>query len=88
MPPKSRRTRGKKIRKTRRVKRQGGAEAPSNELLVKIIAATKASPTIVNPASKFVVVTYWWGGDNRNRNTQDPCPEEVGDMVKQDMIKA
>lgn len=33
----------------------------------------KPVPTIVNPASKFVVSTYWWGGDNLNKNTARPC---------------
>ena len=38
-----------------------------------IIAATQAEPTIVNDASKFVVVTYWWGSGNLNNNTARPC---------------
>jgi hypothetical protein len=38
-----------------------------------IIAATKAEPKIVNDASKFVVVTYWWGSGNLNNNTARPC---------------
>lgn len=31
------------------------------------------NPVIVNPESKFVLVTYWWGGGNLNKNTQLPC---------------
>lgn len=38
-----------------------------------IIDATVAQPTIVNPASRFVVVTYWWGRGNLNKNTARPC---------------
>jgi hypothetical protein len=34
-------------------------------------------PTIVNSKSNFVVVTYWWGRGNLNKNTQRPCPEDV-----------
>ncbi len=32
-------------------------------------------PTIINPDSKFVVVTYWWGRGNINKNTGVPCPD-------------
>lgn len=34
-------------------------------------------PVIINPESNFVVVTYWWGKGNLNRNTQKPCPEDL-----------
>ena len=33
-------------------------------------------PTIINSKSNFVVITYWWGRDNLNKNTQRPCPDE------------
>ena len=33
------------------------------------------TPTIVNPKSTFVVVTYWWGRGNLNKNTARPCLE-------------
>ena len=36
-------------------------------------SGSKPLPTIVNPVSKFVVSTYWWGGDNLNKNTARPC---------------
>jgi len=40
---------------------------------------TTAKPTntlhIINPASNFVVVTYWWGRNNDNKNTARPCLE-------------
>jgi len=41
--------------------------------LEKIISDTKASPTIVNKSSNFVVTTYWWGRGNLNSNTARPC---------------
>jgi hypothetical protein len=40
-------------------------------------------PTLVNIDSRFVVVTYWWGKGNLNKNTQRPCPE---DMTKDSRI--
>jgi hypothetical protein len=40
-----------------------------------IIDGTTATPVIVNPESRFVVVTYWWGRGNDNRNTARPCGE-------------
>lgn len=33
-------------------------------------------PTIINPKSRFVVITYWWGRGRENKNTQRPCPED------------
>lgn len=38
-----------------------------------IINNTTKTPTIVNPESNFVVITYWWGRDRLNRNTARPC---------------
>lgn len=34
-------------------------------------------PKIVDSKSNFVVITYWWGRGNLNKNTQRPCPEDV-----------
>jgi hypothetical protein len=34
-------------------------------------------PTIINENSNFVVITYWWGRGNLNKNTQRPCPEDL-----------
>ena len=42
-------------------------------MLKGIIEATTKTPTIVNPYSNFVVVTYWWGRGNKNSNTARPC---------------
>ena len=38
-----------------------------------IISEKSIAPTIVNDASKFVVVTYWWGRNKFNNNTMRPC---------------
>jgi hypothetical protein len=37
----------------------------------------------VNPSSKFVVATYWWGRGRTNNNLQGPCPEDILDEVKE-----
>ena len=36
----------------------------------------------VNPNSNFVVVTYWWGRDNNNRNIARPCGNFYEDYIK------
>jgi hypothetical protein len=41
---------------------------------------------ILNPQSRFVIVTYWWGKDNFNKNLQSPCPEDIVDMAKQKIL--
>lgn len=40
-------------------------------------------PIIINKNSNFVVITYWWGRGNKNKNTQRPCPEDFceGDII-------
>ena len=38
-----------------------------------IVESVKKRPTIVNPDSKFVVITYWWGRGNVNNNIARPC---------------
>lgn len=43
-------------------------------------------PTIVNPASKFVIATYWWGRGNLNRNVQHPCIAYIN-QDKQEILK-
>lgn len=60
-------------RKTQKVLK-GGTEAES--FFARATSHT-LRPTIVNSKSKFVVVTYWWGRGNLNKNTQRPCPEDV-----------
>ena len=41
--------------------------------LEQIIASIEKEPTIVNPNSNFVVVTYWWGRGYDNPNIARPC---------------
>lgn len=45
--------------------------------VVKIIDSKKLTPIINNSKSKFVIITYWWGRGNTNKNTQRPCPDEI-----------
>ena len=50
--------------------------------LQQIIENTAKQPTIVNEASKYVVVTYWWGRGNLNQNTARPCIFFYENMIK------
>lgn len=52
-----------------------------NTELESIMERRELRPVIVNPSSNFVVITYWWGRNNKNKNTQHPCPEDVVDGV-------
>ena len=49
--------------------------------------AHSLKPTIVNDKSNFVVVTYWWGRGNINKNTQSPCPEILEEIVEWEGIR-
>jgi hypothetical protein len=49
--------------------------------------AHSLKPTIVNDKSNFVVVTYWWGRGNINKNTQSPCPETLEEIVEWEGIR-
>lgn len=42
----------------------------------------KLNPVILNEKSSFVVITYWWGRGNINRNLQTPCPYQIDDAAK------
>ena len=46
-----------------------------------IVESVKKRPTIVNPDSKFVVVTYWWGHGNVNNNIARPCISFYEDYI-------
>ena len=48
----------------------------TNEFFSRAMAHN-LKPNIINESSKFVVVTYWWGRGNLNKNMQRPCPEEL-----------
>ena len=41
--------------------------------LIDIINKKEIRPTIINEASRFVIVTYWWGRNAMNQNTSRPC---------------
>lgn len=47
--------------------------------VVNIINSKRLTPNIINPRSKFVIITYYWGRNNTNKNTQRPCPDEIKD---------
>jgi hypothetical protein len=60
--------------------------------VIDIVNSTKLpDPTIVNPESKFVIATYWWGRGNINRNVEHPCAayekEEKTEIEGYDYIK-
>lgn len=59
-------------------------EEPKKEELSlhEIIANTNVQPELVNPESRFVVVTYWWGRDNLNGNTARPCISYYEDLFR------
>lgn len=41
--------------------------------LKSIINSREIRPKIINEASNFIVVTYWWGRNINNQNTSRPC---------------
>lgn len=49
--------------------------------LEQIIEKKEIVPKIVNESSKFVVVTYWWGNKNINRNLARPCLSFYEDLL-------
>lgn len=56
----------------------------SVESVLKLVEETPLTPNLtVNPTSKFVVATYWWGTGNLNRNLQRPCPEDIVEPVRE-----
>lgn len=65
---------------------RGGDVANVKKILADT-AITDQNLTVINPASKFVVATYWWGQDNVNRNLQKPCPEEITSEAKKVVLK-
>lgn len=72
----------------------GAKPAPTAEEAAEAYAYTKAAidkyeltPTIVNPASNFVVVTYWWGRGNFNANMSRPCPDVIVEQIKDEIVE-
>lgn len=75
---------GYRRRKTARKSMMKGGLRPD---IKEIIDSVPMSPNLtVNPNSKFVVATYWWGGDNKNKNTQLPCIGDLQEDVKYELI--
>lgn len=62
----------------------GGGEA---EDFFARATSHKLKPTIVNEKSNFVVITYWWGRGNLNKNTQRPCPEDREEIMDAEGIR-
>jgi hypothetical protein len=56
------------------MKRRGGSDADTFFARAK---SHSLKPVIINEESNFVVITYWWGRGNLNKNTQRPCPEDL-----------
>jgi hypothetical protein len=69
----------------RRPFRGGDVESVKSKLASTEI--TDQNLTMINPKSKFVVATYWWGEKNVNRNLQYPCPEEITTKAKSIVLK-
>jgi hypothetical protein len=59
----------------------------SSESFFKKAFSHSLKPNIINKDSNFVVVTYWWGRGNLNKNTQRPCPEDREDIIEWEGIK-
>ena len=58
----------------------------SVDTVLQLVKDTPLTPVLtVNPNSRFVVATYWWGTGNLNKNLQRPCPEEIMEPVKEAM---
>jgi len=55
------------------------------ETVLQLVETTPLTPVIINPDSKFVVITYWWGTGNLNKNLQRPCPEEIVEPIREAM---
>jgi hypothetical protein len=78
--------------RTFRVK-MGGA-VPTEETAAAAYAFSKAminkyplKPVIVNPGSRFVVATYWWGRGKLNRNMTRPCPDVHVEQIKEEIFE-
>jgi hypothetical protein len=64
-----------------------GGDVESVKTKLASTAITDQNLTMINPKSKFVVATYWWGEKNVNRNLQKPCPEEITSEAKKEVLK-
>lgn len=75
----------KRYRKThRKTPLRGGLRPEIKQIMDSV--ELKANLTI-NPNSKFVVATYWWGKGNLNKNTQLPCLGTTQSEYKQQLTE-
>ncbi len=50
------------------------------ETIIAIVENTELpEPTIINPSSKFIIATYWWGKGKLNPNSEHPCKPRAGE---------
>ena len=64
--------------------KQVNLSIPSIENAFRIIDINaNRAPVIKFPESNFVVVTYWWGRGNLNKNTMRPCPDERLEAIRE-----
>lgn len=57
------------------------------EYSARAINGRPLAPVIINPASKFVVATYWWGRGVINGNLQRPCPDVFTEQIKEEILE-
>jgi hypothetical protein len=59
--------------------------AAATALAEKAVDTYPLKPTIINPDSRFVVATYWWGSGKINANLGRPCPDIIMTQIKNDI---
>lgn len=63
-------------------KMRGGMSAQIKDIIDK---TEVGEPNIINPNSNVVVVTYWWGRGNFNKNINDLCRDDVLEIINLDI---
>lgn len=71
------------LRQSKRKTLRGGSVESVEQL---ILQTPIGNVHIINPASNYVVATYWWGRENMNRNLQKPCPEDIMEIAKKEIL--
>lgn len=81
--------RAHKSKSKRKTYRSKPVRGGTIEAVEKIIQDTpvESAINIINEKSNFVVATYWWGKGNMNRNLQFPCPEDIMDKARAEVLK-
>lgn len=75
----------KRYRKTHRKTPIRGGLRPD---IKQIMDSVQLIPNLtINPNSKFVVATYWWGKGNLNKNTQLPCLGDTQNQYKKELTE-